>query len=70
MNTNKTIKIIYIKKEEHIISFINKGSKLTVEAKISLDILAVIYSNQFSLQDVKENDNLFNVIINLLKNSC
>ena len=42
------------KDEEYSIDFINEGSKLKIIAKKESDILSIIYSSTFSLEDIKK----------------
>ena len=58
--TKKTIKVLDDQNGEYTVNFINEGTKLTVEAKTFSEFLTVIYSNQFSLQDIKKLVRLFN----------
>ena len=53
-NKRKTINVVFGKDEKYSINFINEGSKLSIIAKTSSDIISLIYSNKFSLEDIKK----------------
>ena len=53
-NKSKSIKVIYGQDELYTVDFINEVSKLSVVAKTSSDILNLIYSNKFSLEDIQK----------------
>jgi len=53
-NKKKSIELIYGKDEKYFIDFINEGSRLSIEAKTFSDILTIIYSEKFSLEDIKK----------------
>ena len=52
-NKRKTI-IVVKENEEYSIDFINEVTKLSITAKKKSDIFSKIYSNSFSLQDIKK----------------
>lgn len=54
VNKKKSINLIYGKNEKYHIDFINEGSRLVIEAKTFSDILTIIYSNKFTLEDIKK----------------
>lgn len=53
-NKRKSINLLCGKDEKYSIDFINEGSRLSVEAKTFSDILTIIYSEKFSLEDFKK----------------
>ena len=53
-NKRKSIELIYGKDEKYSIDFINEGTSLSIEAKTKYDILTIIYSGKFSLEDIKK----------------
>ena len=53
-NKRKSIELIYGKDEKYSIDFINEGTRLSIEAKTKYDILTIIYSGKFSLEDIKK----------------
>ena len=53
-NKRKTVNVVFGKDEKYSIDFINEGSKLSIIAKTSSDIISLIYSNKFSLEDIKK----------------
>jgi len=77
-NKSKSIKVIYGQDELYTVDFINEVSKLSIVAKTSSDILNLIYSNKFSLEDMKKtkfftiydsiDDCLEQLFVNLDKN--
>jgi len=54
VNKRKSINLTYGKNEKYNIDFLNKGSRLVIEAKTFSDILTIIYSSTFSLEDIKK----------------
>ena len=53
-NKSKSIKVNYGQDELYTIDFINEVSKLSIVAKTSSDILSLIYTNKFSLEDIQK----------------
>ena len=67
VNKRKSINMTCGKDQKYSIDFINEGSKLFIEAKTFSDILTIIYSNRFSLEDIK-TVKYFNDDLKYLKN--
>ena len=53
-NKSKSIKVNYGQDELYTVDFINEVSKLSIVAKTSSDILSLIYTNKFSLEDIQK----------------
>ena len=53
-NKRKSLSLKY-GDEVYTVTFINEGSKLFVEAKTVSDILTIVYSKRFTLDNIKEN---------------
>ena len=53
-NKRKSLSLKY-GDEVYTVTFINEGSKLFIEAKTVSDILTIVYSKRFTLDNIKEN---------------